>query len=306
MKFCLVSALTSHGKWTTPANEIRSWAYTMDGDVRCGFGIQDYTVFDAYDVTMVEMTLPMVPIAMAIKEQSRTKVVALIEGTLMPNWTSSQMAEYMRVLNRVDLVGIINDKAYEVMRPYVTAPIHNIGIPFPIEWATQHQSAKHALPVVELGSSPENRGGIYTMAAFREMNARGVCYPCHDADAQAAFELGAGSSLYLRPRLDWQPYFVEHSANHIGIHLDDRATWGRFSLDCAAAGMPCVSTSGSHTQRILFPDLTVEYWEIEKAVSLYHRLLEDTAFRSEVVDYAREQIKQFDIAPTRARFLNLI
>jgi len=75
----------------------------------------------------------------------------------------------------------------------------------------------------------------------------------------------------------WNDYFSEHSGYRMMIHLDQRATWGRASPDCAAADMPCISTP-----------------------------YRESRFFDDVVGYANEMIRQFDLEASKQRLLNAV
>lgn len=304
--FCLVSGLNTHGKWEEAGNEIRSWSHAMGGDVYYGHGIEDYTIFDKYDITMIELKDSMLSVAKSISMLSSTKLVGLTEGDLMNrDWHSTTYAKYIDVLNRVDLVGIINDKAYDIMKCLTIKPVRMIGIPYPLEWASSNQLGKLEYPIVELGSTPTNRGGIWTLATFNQLGVKGIVYTEDTSDIESTIKMSNGL-LTIGFNTDWQNYYREHSRYHMGLHLDDRATWGRFPLDCASAGMPCISTKGSYTQEILFPDLTVDYYDVRKAIELTNRLLKDKSFFDYSIQFAQEKIKQFDLQPTKDRFIRIM
>lgn len=306
LSFCLVSGLYTFGKWEIAGNEIRSWSHAMSGDVHYGLNIGDYSMFDQYDITMIELTETMLDTAINLKRFSKTKVVGLVEGELMNrNWSTETFNKYIQVLNIIDLVGIINDKAYDIMKYLTDKPIRMIGIPYPLRWTMENSQEKTTNNIIELGSTPKNRGGIWTMTAFNQLNVSGIAYTSDEEDNKSTMEISNGR-LSLGYDSDWQTYYKEHSKYFMGLHLDDRATWGRFPLDCASANMPCVSTSGSYTQKILFPELTVEYYEISKAVSLCKRLMEDKSFLEYCLLYAKEHINQFDLEPTKQRFLKVM
>lgn len=303
MRFCLVSALRTTGRWDVPANEIRAWATAFEGDVHDGWEVTDGSRFDAYDLTMIELTHPMLPVAERICQESRTKVVGLTEGDLMPHWPAPDLSRYVQVLNMVDYVGIINAKAEGLMRALTQKPVVVIGIPYPVQWTKDHRRDRHN-GLVELGSPPPERYGIWNAAALRKARVPGICYHRGEEDATLAKELLP--DITLHPMTDWQSYFIHHSGNRIGLHLDGRSTWGRFPLDCAAAGMPCISTRGSQTQSILFPNLTLEYYQIEEAAALVRRLLEDDRFYRDAVAHAEAHLSFFDLGPTRQRLLSAL
>jgi len=304
MKFCLVSQLQGCGRWTAPGNEIRAWAYALDGDVHCAWDIRDYTYFDKYDVVMCEMTPNIFHIIKELKRQSRTYVVGLVEGSLISPWSYDVQSQWVDLIRTIDLIGVLNEKAISAISAFTGKPVRYLGVPFPVSWCKSNLRPKNKL--IELGNMWIGAGGMWNIAVFKRIDEPAICYPVTEPDHVNLREIiNSPKMTYGRIR-GWNDYFIEHSAYRIMIHLDQRSTWGRGSLDSAAADMPCISTPYSQAHQILYPSLCVHYWEIEKAVKLYKELDRNNRFFDEVVGYANEMIKQFDLDASRRRFLNAI
>ena len=312
VKFCLVSNLRTIGKWTTPANEIRNWAYALDGDVYYAGAIEDYSYFDQYDIVMIELTTNLFDVAINLRKKTSCRyVIGLAEGSILPEINDDQFGKYVETLNTLDIIGVINDKAKDVLQPYTSKRVEFIGIPYPLEWAQQNNSdTKQA--VIELGALSISRGSAYSVAVVKNLRSQSsalldfnfVAYPLNNSEVKFYNDLRL--DCQLAPIKEWPDYYKEHSQYYMGIHLDSRTTWGRFPLDCACALMPCVGSYGSYSQEILFPDVTVNYWEVKKAARLVRQLICDDLFFACVVLYAQEKIKEFDIPIIRQRFLNLL
>jgi hypothetical protein len=90
---------------------------------------------------------------------------------------------------------------------------------------------------------------------------------------------------------------------YLGVHLDPRDTWGRFALDCAAVGIPCVGSNRAQTQRQLFPELTVDWLDCDLAATLVGRLGADSAFYEQCVARALVELDGFGFTAARARIM---
>lgn len=109
--------------------------------------------------------------------------------------------------------------------------------------------------------------------------------------------------LALYRRRTWLHYIPEMARTRLVIDLNNRETVGRNAQDCAAVGVPCLSTDRSDMQPRLFPALTLrDSWDVETAVSLCHRLLTDTDFYQEVTTTAATNLAQFGPDPFRQRW----
>ncbi len=99
-------------------------------------------------------------------------------------------------------------------------------------------------------------------------------------------------SIYRRR--PWQIYLHEMAKTSLVVDMNNRNTVGRNALDCAAVGVPCVSTRRSDIQGRLFPDITVQdSWDVEEAVEFSKRLLADKEFYHSVIEKAWDVLPQF-------------
>ncbi|HFQ94854.1 MAG TPA: hypothetical protein ENK32_12640 [Anaerolineae bacterium] len=112
--------------------------------------------------------------------------------------------------------------------------------------------------------------------------------------------------LALLRRQNWPTYLQRLSHSLLVLDLNNRPTVGRNALDCAALGIPCISTDYSDMQPKLFPQTTLtDSWNIPTAVDLARRLLEDTSFYREVTQEAAVQLKAFLPEAFKARFAKI-
>ena len=80
--------------------------------------------------------------------------------------------------------------------------------------------------------------------------------------------------------LDWMPwvnYMRELSKHKYGVHFIP-ASAGQFPLNCSFLGIPCIGFSELNAQRILHPDLTVDFGDIHTAKKLAKKLKDDKDF----------------------------
>lgn len=95
------------------------------------------------------------------------------------------------------------------------------------------------------------------------------------------------------PRLSWLDWMKELSQFKYAVHLMPTVAAGTFSLNCAYFGIPCIGNEKVDTQRILFPELSVDVDDIEKAVKLAERLKNDSDFYQKCSDQALNNYKKY-------------
>lgn len=93
------------------------------------------------------------------------------------------------------------------------------------------------------------------------------------------------SDLKHLPYMNWRDWIHNLSGFKIGVHMMPTVAAGTFSLNCGYLGIPCIGNIKVDTQRILFPDLSVDVDDIESAVnkitilkndSLHHHISEQS------------------------------
>jgi hypothetical protein len=300
-----VSNLGGDGPWNFPANECRSWAYTFSGDVRCGRTINDYGVFDQYQIVLIELTANMIDVCIELKKQTKCFVIGVPESEIVPLWPLATLKKYKEMLDMCDLVGVINEKALEPLRALTSSKVEFVGLPYPLAWAKQQIKDVKKNNLIELGNMNVGVGVPYNILVFNKLDCNGIFYFNPGPERNIIHSLTNNRLKCLQPK-GYQDYFREHIFSFCGLHMDIRHTVGRFGLDCAASNTPLVGTHYSQSQGHLFPEISVNHWEIEKAVSLVKRLYFDSAFYDHIVEYANEKIKDFDIDVTRERLLNYL
>lgn len=101
------------------------------------------------------------------------------------------------------------------------------------------------------------------------------------------------------------PTFLSRIAGcRVAVNLDPDPCYGRFVVDCAGLGIPCVGSRQIAMQRVLFPDLACDgYRDFDRAVRLAQALLNDPkrAQRSAARALARLR-RSFSAASVRRRW----
>lgn len=89
----------------------------------------------------------------------------------------------------------------------------------------------------------------------------------------------------------WKEWMENLAQYKYGLFLVPSVGAATFPLNCAYHGIPCIGTNKAETQSKLFPELSVDHLDLEKATELAIRLKTDSKFYDEVSKYALETIK---------------
>jgi hypothetical protein len=104
-------------------------------------------------------------------------------------------------------------------------------------------------------------------------------------------------------RTNWKNYLVELSKADLMIDMNNRETVGRNSLDCAALGIPCISTSRSDLHERLYPTLTCrDPWDVDQAVELAKRLIQDQTFCESASAFAKQSLENYNVSSFKKNF----
>ena len=90
----------------------------------------------------------------------------------------------------------------------------------------------------------------------------------------------------------WKEWMEHLSKYKYGVMLIPAVGSGTFALNCAYHGIPCVGNDKADTQRLLFPDTSVDHMDLEKAVSLSKLLRDDKDFYGEVSEKSKDNFKK--------------
>jgi|TARA_R110001606_G_scaffold390351_3_gene557234 hypothetical protein len=95
------------------------------------------------------------------------------------------------------------------------------------------------------------------------------------------------------PRVSWVDWIKEVSEFKYAVHLMPTVAAGTFSLNCAYFGIPCIGNVKVDTQRICFPDLSVDIDDIESANKIADRLKTDEDFYNKCSKKALKNYKKY-------------
>jgi len=116
----------------------------------------------------------------------------------------------------------------------------------------------------------------------------------------------ANARFKIIPFVPWQEHLERLSRILLVINMDNIWTLGRLQADCAALGTPSVGLNANN-QIEMFPDLaTLDIQEIDKAVSLSERLINDRKFYQKVCEQAKNKVRESSYQNSKQRLKEII
>lgn len=319
MKACLVTPLERRGPWRTPEVGTGAIPLALGGDC-FPYSAQDLSPLETYDVLILHTASRLYEDVSRILDRFPHKITVLkltcdamfldSQG-FFPNWDRP----LKNLLDRARLA-LIETADTSFFQAMTNTPVATWPHPVPVGALRRHalSRGRRASPaVVLLGSGFHARkNGLATALAFRQIRntvapeARGIVF-CSDpqAEAKCYAKWGVQGVDALKGRCQAELWPVAAQCQ-LALHLDFRRSIGRFSVDCAGLGIPCISTGGIFMQRALFPDLIIDPWDVDGAVRLAELLMRDPTFYDVVTKRAANALEDFDLEPMAAQFWRLI
>jgi len=328
MRIAFLTPLHRRGPWQTPENGHGSWALAAGAEF-FPYDAADLGPLEACDPLLLHVSMGLYEAATRVLDRFPRKAAVLMltcdamfidpQG-FFPGWRTPLKA----LLDRARLA-VTETEEVGFFQAMTATPVVHLPLPLPLaamraaKKSCEFRVASCGLgggdggPLVLLGAGfRPKKNGIASAMAFRRLRsaepaARAVVFadePDAEREAYAAWDV---QGVEVRPSTCDQPlYWRAAAACDLALHLDYRRTIGRFSADCAALGVPCISTDGATMQRALFPDLIVGPWDVEGAVALALRLLRSPVFRDRVVEKAASAVEALDLKPMGRRFRELL
>jgi hypothetical protein len=103
--------------------------------------------------------------------------------------------------------------------------------------------------------------------------------------------------------MSWDDWMYNLSKYKYSVMMMYAVAAGSFALNCAYHSIPCVGDRRADTQRILFPDISVDYYDVQKGSEFAKKLKMDSSFYQEVSEKSKAiLLENFSVK----NFLNLL
>jgi len=273
-------------------------AHLLDADTYFGDRCSNYKELEQYDYVFVNQATTMYQLTIDLRRNlpARVKIIAFADGahqdlTRIPFVPDGIL--FIKALQVSDGFASIVEDAVGYYNLFTDKPCCFIGIPFPYEEVKRFQiPPQQKLQVKWVGINGQlthvparNSIGSLFLTKKAETVRILLCEP--QKDKVMSFLNENNFLVEVHDSLGYTTFYEKYSQCYLGINLDPLGSWGRFSLDVAAMGIPVIGTFAQHTQKKLFPMLTFDpFLEVPKIIATYQRLFSDFKFYNECRDYA--------------------
>jgi hypothetical protein len=109
---------------------------------------------------------------------------------------------------------------------------------------------------------------------------------------------------YLPYRM-WKEWMEHLPQYRYGMFMVSAIGAATFPLNCGYFGIPCIGDNRADTQKLLFPDLSVDYLDYENALKKLKKLKTDSIFYKDVSQKSKEMYHEHFSKDTFIKLLNL-
>lgn len=313
MKIAFLTEMAWKGKINSDHNNMRTefaWMCALNAD---HFNISEYQNVKDYDIVIllfpqgnvmvdchgVELplrkpnvlsTLLQYPIVENLKKSNK-KVGHMQEG---PTWLFNEydietQFNYYAQLNNCDFLLAHNEidvNWYKGLFP--NTPVH-VMPSLIIETLLKQPTLDSKEDTIIGGNFSRWYGGFQSFIVAQEFNTN---IWVQDSHSKRTNEDSIYNLNHL-PRLSWIDWMNKLSTFKYAIHLMPTVAAGTFSLNCAYYGIPCIGNIRLDTQRLCYPELSVDVDDIIAARKLAIKLKNDESFYDACSRRAKENYRKF-------------
>lgn len=139
-------------------------------------------------------------------------------------------------------------------------------------------------------------GGFESYIVASEFNV-----PVYGQSSHAKRE-GEDQLVNILPRMLWVDWMKKLSTFKYAVHMMPTVAAGTFALNCAYLGIPCIGNREVTTQKLCYPNLSVDVWDVRYARELAQKLVKDNDFYNDCSITAKLNYRShYDISTWKAR-----
>jgi len=300
-----------------PTHSPNGWSPLMGWDLLTGRCVSSGELVDSYEVLLVNGNTELYDLIRRLKDFTSAKVIMLEEGS-RSSFSYAPIPEktrYVEVLNAVDAIGTLGQEN-DFFSLFTDQPVGWLGVPFDVSYVSSFSvSLEDRNPGLwGVGSRLHSYNTVTSIGVAKKAGIPRILmqnFPPEDiGDVEEFCSILSSDpdfSIKVHAPYPWERFLEIYSACWGSVLMSNEYTWGRYSLDFAALGIPVVGSNRQFTQSILFPSLCFEpYLETRLAVAQIKSLMFDRSCYRSIVDYAQSQLEIFDLDASRKRMENFL
>jgi hypothetical protein len=231
---------------------------------------------------------------------------------------ADKQLEYISDLQFLDgLMALTSEERSWYKSAVPSIPVIKAGLPFPVEkYETKYGHLRESprdIIGIGVGAADNDRNFISNLLVFRELrrknpNLVGVFLSIpHQLMPYCTYMADNFDGVYIHQRENMNSYMEFLARCKLVISMADRNTPGRIQGEAAFFKIPVVGSDRLELQTELYPDLAVKPFDVETAVDMAHRVINDSDESEFISAMAFDKlVSQYDYEPSRKKFEHLL
>jgi len=230
----------------------------------------------------------------------KPKIAVLQEGPIFDwqTWKMEQQWIYRKLLKKAELF-ICNNKEHIKYYKEYCKNVCTYRAPINLEKFINHRLKEKEDAIMINGNNTPWYNANSSMDIAKSIRGFLVCMQSmgqSQTDEVQYLPLLLPDNNFMKiPFVAWNQWMDILSDFKYAINMMTAVASGTFSVNCAAVGTLCIGNKQFDTQSYLFPNLSIDAWDIKKGKELLKRLVEDKEFRDEQIKIMRERVKEYDV-----------
>ena len=214
--------------------------------------------------------------------------------------------EYFNIVQEVDAVFCHNECDKRYYEELTKKPVYIMPTFINLTFINNLPKASKQDDIIMIGGNAGNwYNGVSSLLAVKDCEKiKTVCFPTMGRkleNEEILMSVISKKDIRYLPYIGWDKFTSTLSQFKYAIHLMPTPAAGSFHLQCAAVDVPCIGNKAVDTQRICFPDLSIDPYDIKKAKELIEKLTNNKDFYNKVVATARKNREQFSASVCAAQ-----
>jgi len=286
-----------------------NWHRAMEGDF--GLYMSKKGNLKNYDILFMGLSKPELDgyVASQVRKEigwGKTKLVICIDYAV-ELWQSTFNPHALKhELENADIIFVSEPSAVSHMNAIMDGkkPVHHLVYPSQIELISKFEKPKElrSEEIIALVHRYDNNWlSPYLATKNLPWNTHALLLDGELEKTLYAFFKYMRSGFEFTEYLDWMSRKKVLVDSYHKLH-----TYGRSPVDCACVGVPCVGTTWTYAQTLLWPNLTVEPGDIYGQQKLIEKLMTNDEFYDDCVAKAKEVLPMFSYKERKKEFIKLV
>jgi hypothetical protein len=316
IKYCLLSFAgwekqesDSYTSGRIPLSGLFNWSLALNGDRAFPRSRAQVDKYNLVHVNITANNIHLISQLFDIVDRSKTSVMFNVDYAIEMWYPSFKFPSFfIRELDRADYIFAVEDRMAELLSALLKRPVPVIPHPTATHMLSFLQKSGDGARRTEIGVSVHSYETNHLLPALAirlaELDPKWIStlvgHVQNEIDMAHAYTAVLG-------HMDFPALMAHVAEMYAVIESYTIHSYGRFTTECAALGVPVIGSDCVSSQRRLFPGLTTQCGNVVKQSRLLRQLINEPAFWTDCASYASKASEYYSFnscAEQMLAFLN--